>query len=612
MNLKRIFFITMMLLVTLPAIGFCFDVTASVDKTRISRDDSVLLRVMSNGGKAELDLFVVKDFKVIPRGSSSSYNYINGKSERKATYQFVLIPLSKGELKIPAIKATRKGQTAFTRQIVIQVSDQVVNPNDVKALFARADMTNTRLFVGEQAVYTLKFFTSKRLSGLGFEKPPEFNGLSSKAFEKEKTYTQNINGLLYQVTQVNYIIIPATPGIFNIDPAVLIANVMVKSKRDPLFDSFFSSNSFKSVRVVSNPVKFEVSPMPPYQGKGKFSGLVGRFDIKGNMDKTSFNAGELTTFTIKISGSGNIMDAGLPEIDLDINAFKVYDDNPIETIHLTKTGYEGFKIFKKAIVPVNPGKYVIKQIPLVYFDVDKKVYQTVSTDQIQLDVTPSEEMYLATHSLDRSMDKSVVKQEVSLVNKDILEIKEGLVVLEDYKEIDPFLFILLLSIPAILFSGVKLFTVVTKKELSVEKVMEDKARHHLKQAKKKDGEDKVRHLYSSLVALILAKGKQKGETVTIREAQTILIEARVDEIQIDQIIHLLEKIESVRFGGKQIDENKGNQLFLKAKQMMKLLCLALVCLGVFSFVPQKVIADSTATFIDGIKNYKAGHFKQAA
>ncbi len=619
MNLKRIFFISIVLLMTISATGFCFDVTSHVDKTRISKDDSIFLKVEVNGGKADLDFSMVKDFKVISRGSSSSYNYINGKSERKATYQYVLIPLSKGELKIPAIKATRDGQTAFTREIVIHVSGRVVETDDIKALFARADVADTRLFVGQQTVYTLKFFTSKKLSGLGFETPPEFNDFSSKPFEKEKSYTLNIKGILYNVSEVNYVIIPARPGTFNIDPAVLIARVMVKSNRDPRFDSFFndsffSSNSFKPIRVVSNSVKIEVSPVPPYQGQGKFSGLVGRFGIEGNMDKTNLKAGESATLTIKISGSGNIMDASLPEIDLNDEAFKVYDDNPVETIHLTEAGYEGVKIFKKAIVPVNPGKYVIKQVPLIYFDVDRKAYQKVLTDEIKIDVIPSEERHLAVKPLNRTTDKSVVKQEVSLVNKDILEIKEGLAVLEDYREINPFFFVLLLSMPAILFSGVKLFTMVTKKELSVEKVMEEKARHHLKQARKMGSEEKgfLGHLYSSLVALILAKGGKRGETVTIKEAQTILTRANVDNIRIDQITHLLETIESVRFGGKQIDENKAKELLSKTKQVMKLLCFALVCLGVFSFVPQKAMADSTATFIDGIKNYKAGHFKEAA
>ncbi|MCK5349997.1 MAG: BatD family protein, partial [Desulfobacula sp.] len=142
MNLKRIFFISMVLLVTIPAAGFCFDVTSHVDKTRISRDDSIFLKVEVNGGKADLDFSMVKDFKVIPRGSSSSYNYINGKSERKATYNFVLMPLSTGELKIPVIKATRDSEIGFTREIVIHVSDRVVKPGDIKALFARADVAN--------------------------------------------------------------------------------------------------------------------------------------------------------------------------------------------------------------------------------------------------------------------------------------------------------------------------------------------------------------------------------------------------------------------------------------------------------------------------------------
>jgi tetratricopeptide (TPR) repeat protein len=207
-----------------------------------------------------------------------------------------------------------------------------------------------------------------------------------------------------------------------------------------------------------------------------------------------------------------------------------------------------------------------------------------------------------------------VKQEVSLVNKDILEIKEGLVVLKDYREIDPFFFVLLLFIPAILFSGVKLFTLVTQKDVSIEKIMAEKAKHHLKQAGKMDTEDQrfLGHLYSGLVAIILAKGKKRGETVTIQETRTILTDADMENAEIEQVTDLLDTIESVRFGGKQMDGNKATALLLKTKQIMKLFCLTMICLGLFSFAPQKAMADSTATFIDGIKNYKAGHFQQAA
>ena len=619
MKLKVIFFVLILLAFILPGTGICFDVTAKVDKSSISKEDSVFLTVVVRGPKADLDLSMIKDFKVISRGSSSSYNYINGKSERKASYQYVLIPLKKGILKIPAIKAVMDGETSFTKQIVIKVSDQMVNPDDVKALFATADVAKQNLFVGEQTVFSLKFFTSKRLSGLGFERPPEFKAFSSKPFEKEKNYTRNINGVLYNVTQVDYIIIPTGPGTFTIDPASLIARVIVESSRDSQFNSFFnnsffSSNNFKPVRVVSNSIKIKVDPVPAYQGKFKFSGLVGSFGIKAKMDKTSLKAGESATLTIKILGSGNIMDASLPEMDLDQDLFKVYDDSPVETINLTEKGYEGSKTFKKAIVPVKSGKFLINPVSLVYFDVDKKNFKTISTGKILLTVSQSQEMHLAVSEMDPAKDKSIVKEEVSLVNKDILEIKEGVFVLENQREISPFFFVLLLSVPVVLFSGVKLFTLVAKKDLPVEKIMEDKAKNHLKKADKMDSLDKdfLGHLYSSLVALIFSKGKKRGETITIKEAQKILTKANVDELKIGGITHLLETIESFRFGGKKIDENKARELLAKTKQTMKLFCLALICVGVIFSFPQKVIADNSALFLDGIKNYKQGKFKQAA
>jgi len=387
MKFKKIFFVIIIFLSTMPGLCFGFNVTAHVDKSKISQEDSVFLKVEVIGGKADLDLSVIKDFKVISRGTSSSFNYINGKSEKKASYQFILLPLSKGALKIPAIKATRKGKITFTDEIIIHVADQIVKPDEVKALFAKSFVTKDQVFTGEQIVFTLQFFTSKRLSGnVLFETPPEFKGFTAKPFEEERRYNQTINGVRFNVIQVDYIITPLNSGMFTIDPAVLIAKVAVRSNFN---DSFFFSDRSKPVRVVSNPVEIKVLPLPQYQdpinrGGNKFSGLVGKFNIESNIDKTDLKAGESATLTIKISGTGNIMDASLPEMDFDNNAFKIYDDNPVETIELTQNGYKGFKIFKKALVPVILGEFEIKPVSLIYFDAQKKDYNLVSTKPISM------------------------------------------------------------------------------------------------------------------------------------------------------------------------------------------------------------------------------------
>ncbi len=647
MKFKKIFFVIIILLSTMPGLCFGVNVTAHVDKSKISQEDSVFLKIEVNGGKADLDLSVIKDFKVIPRGTSSSFNYINGKLEKKADYQFVLLPLSKGNLKIPAIKATIKGKTVFTKEIIIHVADQIVEPNkvepnkvkpnkvksnNVKALFAKSFVTKDQVFTGEQVVFTLQFFTSKRLSGnVLFEKSPEFKGFTAKSFEEEKSYTQIINGVRFNVIQIDYIITPSNPGMFTIDPAVLIAKVVVRSNFN---DPFFFSDRSKPVRVVSNPVEIKVLPLPQYQNfknqnfknqglknqglknleDNKFTGLVGNFNIESNINKTDLKTGESATLTIKISGTGNIMDASLPEMDFDNNLFKIYDDNPVETIELTQNGYKGFKIFKKALVPVSPGKFEIKPVSLIYFDVQKKDYNLVSTKPISIEVSLSQKTEFAVKSQNSPKDKSIVKKEVSLVNKDILEIKEGLKVLKNYKSINFLLFVVLLSTPAILFLGVKFFTIVNKKELSIEKQMMEKAKIHFKKAIKlnKQGDDFLRHLYSSVVSSILAKGHKKGETITIKEAQIILKNAGVDNKKSDQITSLLENIESVRFSEKILDENRAKDLLSKTKQTIKMICLGIVCLSISIFTPQKAMADSTETFIEAVKEYKAGDFINAA
>jgi len=620
MKLNAVIFAALVLMLVIPAQAFCLEVTARVDKNQITPEDSVLLRIEVGGGKADPDLSGITDFKVTPRGTSSSYQFINGKSQTTASYQFILTPLKQGELKIPSIKVIQDGETVFTKEILITVSEEQAVQGEVKVLFARAETSNEKLFRGQPGIYSLKFFTSKRLSGLGFENPPGFKGFSVKPVEKENTYTQTLDGILFQVTQVDYVLFPTEPGTFNIDPAVLVANVMVKSERNSgttsfFNDPFFSSDSFKPVRVTSNPVTLEVRPLPSYQGTDPFSGLVGRFNIEAALDKTSLKAGESATLTITLSGSGNIMDANLPAMDLDPN-FKVYDDTPVETLNLTEKGYEGEKVFKKALVPVDPGHYKIPSVVLVYFDAEEEAYKEVSTPEIPLAVTPSGEVHTDESSDTKaSGNPFVTKEEVGLINQDIFDIKEGIEVLTPYQDLGPLAFFILILAPAVLFSGVTAFVRIRKKEDSIETIMQKKARLHLTQAGKLDVNDDafLSRLHSSLVAGVLAKARKKGETLTLEEAGVILTHTGADKDLMDTVAGLLEKIESARFGKRKIDEAEGKTLLSEVGRVIRMLCLVLLCFGAFSFSGQRAMAaDPGATFIDAVRHYKAGNFNEAA
>ncbi|MFH2091461.1 MAG: BatD family protein [Pseudomonadota bacterium] len=619
MNKHKIGLAIIFFLMLLPITAVCFEMTAQVDKTQITLQDSILLEIIVHEGKADPDLSVIQDFKVSSRGTSSSYQYINGKSESKTIYRYLLTPISKGELTIPPIMAHKDGQTATTKPILIQVSDQVVNPDEVQALFAVASVLDPTLFVGQQAVYTIKFFTSRRLAGLGFENRPDFKGLTAKAFESEKNYTLNIKGQTFQVTQVDFLIIPSASGSVTIDPASFIAKVQVSSNQEAPFDSFFrdpffSSSQYKPVRVASNPVTIDVKPLPDYKGGKVFSGLVGHFNVKADIDKHSLTVGESATLTIEVSGTGNIMDAGLPQIKLDDLGFKVYDDNPIDAIGMTANGYEGSKTFKKALVPVMPGKFKIDPVELVYFDVEKKVYHTAISPAIFLDVTASQAPVAAIPSAIPSAENRSVKKEVSLLNNDIMDVKEGLLVLKDYPPLGQKAFVFFLLLPGLLFSGIRLLLLFRSKDRSSAKIMQEKAKQYLKQAARTGAGDEafLAHLYSALVATILARGNKIGETVTMAETRTILSNHGVEDKKVDEVVDVMQIIESVRFGGKKIDEYSAGQLFSRIRQIVKILACLLVCVTSFFWAPQKAVADVTSKFTQAMNQYRANQFEEAA
>ena len=88
-----------------------------------------------------------------------------------------------------------------------------------------------------------------------------------------------------------------------------------------LDDPFFGQNRLERRVIRTEPLSVTVKPLPPFDGKGQFSGLVGAFQIQSQVDKTTLNVGESATLSVTVSGTGNIMDAAAPEIAIP-DAFK--------------------------------------------------------------------------------------------------------------------------------------------------------------------------------------------------------------------------------------------------------------------------------------------------
>lgn len=616
-------FVSLALFLLIPSQGFCFEVTAQVSKNIISENDSIILKITLKGGKGKVDTSVIKDFRVVPRGSSTSVSIVNTSYSKVLSHTYGLFPLKKGTLTIPRIKVLDGSKVASTEEIIITVLDQqsdLKNDGGISNIFfARALISGSTLHKGQEAIYTFRLFSAAPFYDARLIEPG-FKFFSVKKLGEKKNYTENINGKIYNVNEINYLITPERDGNFTIKPAgvTMLIDEKASDSNGFGFNSFFSTR--KTIKINSNTIQVEVSPLPPYNGKEKYTGLIGDFKITADLNKTDMQVGDSATITLTVSGTGNIMDTSIENINLPKDSFNIYDDQPEKKEELNSEGYLKKKIFKKAIVPLKPGNFAIPEISLIYFDTKSGTYKKTVTRPIALIVTKSttdsgSDLQISENDTKKNVIK---KKEVKFTGRDILPLKQGTNVLNTQKNLSFYLFICLIISPFIIFCLIKFFTTLQKKGKPNSVIMRQRAINSLKKAKDSNlsHEEFLNHIRSTVVSSILSKGNITGESLTKDEANEILQKSNLKNKEIENILETLNDIDSAKYGGRSLKKDKRRDLFSRTRHLLKLCSLLILAASILSFMPIKVqaaqIDESGTLFLEGVKEYKAGSFAKAA
>ncbi len=620
-----------------------FNVTAQVDRNQITINDTLLLKIIFEDGEDEVDTSSLTDFEILSRSSSSNISIINGKYSKTITAHYRLAPRKEGRLSIPSFEVRHKGKVYTTKPITIQVVPADARPKASKDIFIEAGLSSTSLYVGQQVVYQLRLFSAIRFSNATLQQP-DFNGFTAKEVGDRQNTQTTINGRAYRVIAVNYVLIPETPGEIQIDPAIITCEVPVKGRRssDPFEDPFFSNNFFsfgrsEKRRFSTGPLSIKVDPLPQYTASHPpFSGVVGEVIMEAELDRDTLAAGESVTLTVTLAGKGNLMDAQSPEIVLPSD-LKVYEDTPVEEMALSKAGYSGKKVFKKAIVPVTAGAYTIDPIVFSFFNVHQGHYEVITTPTMTFTVTPSStetangRESLTTRSvgagenggLSDALNNPIRKKErVEMTGRDILGLKEANTVLIPKKRLSMPLFSVLFFLPALLFYLLKLYLFIGKKEVSLSAALEKRARETLSLAEHsangtsdEDREQFLKSLHGALVKKVLAKAGKKGETLTADEVKALLMEAGCDDDVSDQVNTLLGEIDSARYGHQKEDAAYREALLTRAKRLFQTIgIMALMVSTVFFAAPEMGHCQSEEghLFYDGIDAYHEGRYADAA
>ena len=124
--------------------------------------------------------------------------------------------------------------------------------------------------------------------------------------------------------------------------------------------------------------------MPAANRPLDFSGAVGQFNMKAQVDRTEVNTNDGITMKVSVSGTGNLNLIEKPTINFPPD-FEVYEPKIIDNFN-NKGGTSGTRTYEYLIIPRTSGNFVIDPIQFAYFNPSQRDYTVLSSEKFKLKV----------------------------------------------------------------------------------------------------------------------------------------------------------------------------------------------------------------------------------
>ena len=366
------------------------------------------------------------------QGSSSSISNINGKVTNSESYTFTIQVRAdkEGTAQVGAASCTVGNKTVSSKPFTIKIDKADPNANqqqgygrygwgssnrqqqqqqqqqqqtttlDNNTLFARASINKSNLYQGEEAIIVYKIYTQVPITQFQIDKLPRIKGFWSEDLSEGKTevkqYSETYNGRQYHVAEIRRGAIYAQEkGKLTIEPlktdVVAIVQTTMQRQRTGTILDFFIDDPFFSIpqqqavvrSLTSNSLSVNVKPLP--EAPEGFAGGVGSFEVSSNCDMTELRANDALTYSVTVSGRGNLSLLEAPQIDFP-QGLQAYEPRIIDKITKGDNGLSGSRTFEWVVTPQTEGEYEIPALDYVYFDPLTGKYVTRPCDAVKLSV----------------------------------------------------------------------------------------------------------------------------------------------------------------------------------------------------------------------------------
>lgn len=378
-------------------------VSATLASTALAPGEQTVLSVtISGSATAAPTVPPIPDVEIYESGRSSSVMIRNGSMQSNTTYTYVIAPRKAGKYRVPPIAVPGAEPTppidfvvdsapvAPPQQPNARPVPSQPGPRGTPDVFMTAALTKKTAYVNEQVGLSVKFFTAVPLLSRPQYEAPKLTGVISEDVGGEGQGSVLIGGRPYTYSELRAALFPLQAGRAAVGPASIVVQLPTgpSATGDDFFDRFFAMQSGQARRITSDPLQFEVLPLPP--GKpDDFSGVVGKLGVTASVDKAKVKAGEAVTLTVVVGGTGNLR--GLPEPKRpDMPSVRFFDTESTVTMSPAGGVVSGKKTFKTVVVPRVSGTLEFPPFHLSYFDPVQRKYVEAKSMPFRLEVLPGE------------------------------------------------------------------------------------------------------------------------------------------------------------------------------------------------------------------------------
>jgi hypothetical protein len=411
--------------------------TASLNKNPVSAGEQFQLTLsLNNTNGSDFKAPNFGGLRVLSGPSTmQSQQYVNGRRSSSISYTYALQAdkpgkytigpasinangkrLQSNQVQVNVVKGTAKPQQGGNNQqqnVNQQASDYIKNK-----ILVKASASKSTVMLGEQLTITYKLFYHPQLqiAGVNATKMPSFNGFWNQEIDlgNVPTTRENVNGVTFITKEIKKaVLIPQQTGDITIEPMDLDFTVAL-----PVQNGWFTDYQNFKQNVQSNKLSVKVNPLPGNQPTG-FSGAVGSLKFTASMDKNQTKENEPVTLKIQISGTGNLKLLQQPSLNLP-PSIDSFDPKVNENISVTASGVSGSKTFEYLLIPRHEGEYKIPPVVFSYYNLEKKKYETFSSDEFVLKVDKGDGTTAST------VVNGTSKEDIKYIGKDIRYLKANL------------------------------------------------------------------------------------------------------------------------------------------------------------------------------------------